>query len=119
MAHFAELNEDNIVTRVIVVSNDDCGGGSYPASDAIGASFCHNLLGGTWKQTSYNNNFRKHYAGIGYTFREDIDAFVAPKPYPSWVFNEETADWDAPIERPEEGVWMWNESAGTWDEIPE
>ena len=117
MAHFAQINSDNVVTQVIVVSNADCGGGEYPESDAVGAAFCTNLLGGTWKQTSYNNNFRKRYAGIGYTFNAELDAFVAPKPYPSWTLNTETADWEAPVARPVEGVWTWNESAQQWDEV--
>jgi len=117
MAHFAQINSDNVVTQVIVVSNDDCGGGTYPASDAVGAAFCNNLLGGTWKQTSYNNNFRKRYAGIGYTFNGALDAFIAPKPYPSWTLNEDTADWEAPVERPEEGMWTWNEATQEWDEV--
>jgi hypothetical protein len=117
MAHFAQINENNIVTQVIVVSNDDCGGGEYPESDSIGAAFCHNLLGGTWKQTSYNNNFRKRYAGIGYTFNAELDAFVAPQPYPSWTLNAETADWEAPTPRPAEGNWTWNESTQQWDEV--
>ena len=117
MAHFAQINSDNVVTQVIVVSNDDCAGGTYPASDSVGAAFCNNLLGGTWKQTSYNNNFRKRYAGIGYTFNGALDAFVPPKPYPSWTLNEETADWEAPVERPEEGSWVWNEATQEWDEV--
>ena len=117
MAHFAQINSDNVVTQVIVVSNDDCGGGDYPESDAIGAAFCTNLLGGTWKQTSYNNNFRVRYAGIGYTFNEELDAFIAPKPYPSWTLNEETADWEAPVARPAEGMWTWNEATQEWNEV--
>lgn len=117
MAHFAQINSDNVVTQVIVVSNDDCGGGDYPESDAVGAAFCANLLGGTWKQTSYNNNFRVRYAGIGYTFNEELDAFIAPKPYPSWTLNEETADWEAPVEKPEGHNWSWNEANQEWDEI--
>lgn len=117
MAHFAQINSDNVVTQVIVVSNADCGGGEYPASDSIGAAFCTNLLGGTWKQTSYNNNFRKRYAGIGYTFNEELDAFIAPKPYPSWTLNTDTADWEAPVARPAEGFWTWNESTQQWDEV--
>lgn len=117
MAHFAQINSDNVVTQVIVVSNADCGGGEYPESDAVGAAFCTNLLGGTWKQTSYNNNFRKRYAGIGYTFNAELDAFIAPKPYPSWTLNTETADWEAPVARPTEGFWTWNESTQQWDEV--
>lgn len=117
MAHFAQINENNLVTQVIVVSNDDCGGGEYPASDSVGAAFCNKLLGGTWKQTSYNNNFRKRYAGIGYTFNADLDAFVAPQPYPSWTLNEETADWQAPVAKPEGHNWTWDEANQQWDEV--
>jgi hypothetical protein len=78
MAYFAEIDENNIVQRVIVVSNEDCGGGIYPSSDPIGAAFCNSLLGGTWLQTSYNNNFRGVYAGIGYTYDEELDIFIEP-----------------------------------------
>ena len=117
MAHFAEIDENNVVTRVIVVSNDDCAGGDFPESDAPGAAFCHGLLGGTWKQTSYNNNFRKRYAGIGYTYDADLDAFIAPQPFPSWILDPETADWVAPVPRPAEGLWTWNEGAQQWDEV--
>ena len=116
MAHFAEIDENNVVTRVIVVSNDDCGGGDYPESDAIGAAFCTNLLGGTWKQTSYNNNFRVRYAGAGYTFDAERDAFIAPKPFPSWSLNEDTLDWEAPVPRPAEGLWFWDEEGQQWQE---
>lgn len=117
MAHFAEIDDNNVVTRVIVVSNDDCAGGEYPASDSVGAAFCNNLLGGTWKQTSYNNNFRKRYAGIGYTFDAELDAFITPKPYPSWTLNTETADWEAPVPKPEGHAWTWNEENQTWDAV--
>lgn len=117
MAHFAQIDSDNIVTQVIVVSNNDCGGGDFPASEEIGAAFCTNLLGGTWKQTSYNNNFRKRYAGIGYAYDAERDAFIAPKPYPSWVLNETTCDWEAPVARPETGFWVWNEEELQWDEV--
>lgn len=117
MAHFAEIDENNVVQRVIVVSNDDCGGGDFPSSETPGAAFCNNLLGGTWKQTSYNNNFRVRYAGIGFTYNEELDAFVAPKPFPSWTFNEDTADWDPPTPRPATGMWAWDEANQEWDEV--
>ena len=91
MAHFAKI-ENNIVTQVIVVSNDDAPG-DFPQSEAIGAEFCSNLLGGKWKQTSYNGNFRVRYAGIGYTYSEEYDAFIPPKPTEDAIFNEETLDW--------------------------
>jgi hypothetical protein len=116
MAHFAEIDANNIVKRVIVVSNDDCNGGEYPSSDAPGAAFCRNLLGGTWKQTSYNSNFRKRYAGKGYSFDATNDCFWPPQPYPSWTKNTETLEWEAPVERPE-GDYEWNEETQQWDAI--
>lgn len=116
MAHFAQVDENNIVTQVIVIDNSDCGGGDFPESEAIGAEFCTNLLGGTWKQTSYNNNFRKNYACIGHTFDESRDAFIPPKPFESWVIDEETCKWVPPLPRPEGGVWFWNEELMMWVE---
>lgn len=115
MAHFAQINENNIVTQVIVVADSDCGGGQYPESESVGAAFCNRLLGGTWKQTSYNNNFRKHYAGVGYTFDVDRDAFISPKPYPSWLLVEESCLWEAPVPMPnDEDVYYWDESTTSW-----
>jgi len=118
MAHFAELNSDNVVTRVIVVANQDTSDANGVEKEYIGAAFCEKLFGGTWKQTSYNNSIRKRYAGIGYTYNAQLDAFVAPKPFNSWVLNNDTADWDPPISRPEdEGtgdppiIYVWNEEA--------
>lgn len=116
MAHFVQLDANNVVTQVIVVSNGDCGGGNYPESEPIGAAFCHQLFGGTWKQTSYNNNFRKRYAGIGYTYNEDLDAFIAHKPFESWTLNPETADWEAPVPYPSDGnTYTWNEFLLIWE----
>jgi hypothetical protein len=118
MAHFAEIGEDNIVLRVIVVSNDDCKDADGNESEAVGAEFCRNLLGGVWKQTSYNGNIRARYAGSGYTYNSTLDAYIAPKPYPSWSLNEETTEWEAPVARPEgEGMYTWDEEAQTWDEV--
>jgi len=78
VAHFARI-EDGIVREVIVVGNDDCGGGEYPASEPIGQAFIKSIgLDGEWRQTSYNGNFRGVYAGIGYTFDADADLFIAP-----------------------------------------
>lgn len=115
MAHFAEINANNIVKRVIVVSDDDCGGGTYPGSDPIGATFCNNLLGGTWKQTSYNNNFRKRYAGKGFKYDADLDMFITPQPYASWTLNFE-GDWEAPVAKPDDGnEYIWNENTQSWD----
>jgi hypothetical protein len=117
MAHFAELGEDNIVLRVIVVSNDDCKDSEGNESEAVGAEFCRNLLGGTWKQTSYNGNMRARYAGVGYTYNSALDAYIAPKPYPSWELNEETTEWGAPVARPEEGTYTWDEDGQAWVEV--
>lgn len=93
MAHFAEIGENNVVLQVIVVSNDDCKDSDGNESETIGAEFCRNLLGGTWKQTSYNGNFRKNYAGIGYTYDPIRDAFIAPKPSDEYILDEETCSW--------------------------
>jgi hypothetical protein len=81
MAHFAQVDTDNIVRQVIVIANDDCGGGDFPASEPIGQAFIASLgIAGTWLQTSYNANFRGVYAGIGYTYDATLDEFVAPPP---------------------------------------
>ena len=117
MAHFAELGENNTVLRVIVVSNDDCLDAEGNESEAVGAEFCRNLLGGTWKQTSYNGNMRFRYAGIGYTYNSELDAFISPKPYPSWSLDNETADWEAPVPKPEGHLWAWDEDGQVWNEI--
>jgi hypothetical protein len=78
MAHFAQIDEHNIVTQVIVVADSDCAGGQFPNSEFAGAYFCNRLLGGVWKQTSYNGNFRGRYAGIGFTYNPELDEFIAP-----------------------------------------
>ena len=117
MAHYARLDENNVVTQVIVVDNKDCADASGVEKEYIGAAFCERLFGGTWKQTSYNGNMRKNYAGIGYTYNADIDAFVPPKPFPSWVLDNDTAQWNAPVAMPEEGRWLWDEDAGNWVEV--
>ena len=99
MAHFAQLDENNVVTQVIVVSNDDCSDSNGTESESIGVAFCQKLVGAdtNWKQTSYNNNLRVRYAGIGYIYNEELDAFVPPKPYASWTLNNATADWVSPL----------------------
>jgi hypothetical protein len=109
MSHFAELNENNEVIRVLVGDNDD------PASDE-GYSWFVNNLGGTWVQTSYNANFRKHYAGIGFTYDIERDAFIPPKPFESWVLDDETCCWEAPIPYPTDGfTYQWNEAQLAWE----
>ncbi len=115
MAHFARIDENNIVTQVIVVDNKDCSDAAGVEKEYIGAAFCERLFGGTWKQTSYNGNKRKNYAGIGYTYNADIDAFVPPKPFPSWVLNETIANWQAPVEMPNDGgQYLWDEATTSW-----
>jgi len=102
MAHFCKLDENNVVTQVIVVDNKDITDPFTGQEDEIlGVAFCKKLLGGNWVQTSYNNKIRKRYAGIGYKFDKALDAFLPPKPFPSFVLNSETADWEAPIPQPE------------------
>lgn len=119
MAHFAQLDENNVVTQVIVVANSDTADASGVEKEHIGAAFCERLFGGTWKQTSYNGNKRKNYAGIGYTYREDIDAFVPPKPFASWLLNEATAQWEAPVAMPDDGgMYSWDENNQAWVEVP-
>lgn len=120
MAHFAELDENNVVLRVIVVGNKDTADANGVEKEHIGAAFCERLFGGTWKQTSYNGNMRKNYAGIGYTYNPSIDAFVSPKPYASWVLNNDTAQWEAPVPMPTDGKrYVWNEQTQLWDEVTE
>jgi hypothetical protein len=119
MAHFAQLNENNVVTQVIVVANKDTADANGVEKEHIGAAFCEKLLGGTWKQTSYNGNMRKNYAGIGYSYDADRDAFIPPKPFNSWVLNEETCHWQAPTPMPDDGkVYSWNEETMSWVEVP-
>jgi hypothetical protein len=99
LAHFSQLDENNIVTQVIVVANEDTADSNGVEAEEIGVAFCKKLLGAetNWKQTSYNGNFRKRYAGIGYLWSEELSAFIPPKPYDSWVLIEETADWESPL----------------------
>ena len=105
MAHFAEIDSSNTVLRVIVVADEH---------EANGAEWCHDLLGGTWVQTSYNHNIRKQYAGVGFTYDADADVFIAPQPYPSWTLDT-NHDWQPPTPMPE-GMWWWNESEQSWVE---
>lgn len=125
MAHFAQLDENNIVTRVIVVDNKDIIDPQTGEEDEIiGIAFCKKLLGGNWKQTSYNDNIRVRYASVGYSYNEELDAFIAPKPHNSWVLNNETANWESPIgdspelteEESEAGsFYQWDEENTQWN----
>ena len=99
MAHFAQLDENNVVTQVIVVSNDDTSDANGVETESIGVAFCQKLLGANtnWKQTSYNGNMRVRYAGIGYSYNSSLNAFVPPQPYASWTLDNATANWVSPI----------------------
>jgi hypothetical protein len=123
MAHFAKLNNDNIVIDVQSVHNDTA------TDEAAGITFLNNLYrtSDTWKQTSYNTKggvhllggtpFRKNYAGIGDTYDQTRDAFIPPKPYSSWTLNETTCLWDAPVAMPDDGkYYIWNEDNTNWEE---
>jgi hypothetical protein len=118
MAHFAEIGLNNTVLRVIVVHNNELLDENGWESEARGAEFCRNLFGGTWLQTSYNGNIRKNYAGIGFTYDAQRDAFIAPKPYPSWVLVEDTCQWTAPVAMPTDGkMYSWDEPTTSWVEM--
>ena len=107
MSHWAEIDDSNIVLRVLVGNNNEADEGE---------AFM-NSLGGRWVKTSYNKNIRKNFAGIGYTYREDIDAFVAPQPYPSWTLDED-AKWVAPVAYPTDGLmYEWDETTTDWKAI--
>lgn len=117
MSHFAELDSNGVVLRVIVVANKDTADANGVEKESIGKAFCERLFGGNWVQTSYNGNIRKRYAGIGYTYSEVLDAFITPRPYPSWTLNTETVDWEAPIPMPNDGkMYAWDEAAQAWVE---
>ena len=117
MAHFAQLDDAGTVLQVIVVHNNELLENGVE-SEAKGVEFCQSLFGGNWKQTSYNGNIRKNYASIGYKYDSVRDAFIAPKPYPSWVLDEATCVWQAPIPMPTDGgVYRWDEEALLWINI--
>jgi len=112
MAHFAKIGVGNIVERVEVVSND------IATTEQAGVDFLNNLYKSrdVWKQTSYNGNIRKNFAGVGFKYDQARDAFIAPKPFNSWILNEDTCLWEAPVAKPTDGQrYKWNESTLTWD----
>jgi hypothetical protein len=113
MAHFAKLGPGNIVEKVIVVSND------IATDEATGVAFLRNLYkepDAVWKQTSYNQNFRKNYAGKGFRYDETRDAFIPAQAYPSWILDEDTCLWKPPVPQPEGNV-VWNELHRRWEEV--
>jgi len=120
MAHFAKLDENNIVTEVLVVNNEVLLKTDGTESEYKGKVFLNGLFGNaTWVQTSYNNNFRKQYAGIGMIYDETNDVFITPQPYASWTLDE-NFDWQPPTPYPNDGQpYQWNEETTSWDLITE
>lgn len=128
MAHFAELDNNNVVLQVVVIDNNDILDENGNESETVGIEFCKSLWGQdkNFKQTSYNHNFRKFYAGIDYTYRADLDAFIPPQPYPSWTLNTETCIWEAPTPTPTDLTeeeydagtrYQWIEDSQSWNKV--
>lgn len=120
MAHFAKIDENNVVIEVIVVNNEAIDANNEEAS---GIEFLKSLFGDetNWKQTSYNRSFRKNFAGVGYSFREDLNlpdgAFISPKPFDSWLLDEDSCGWLAPVAYPSESdgsMYYWDEESISW-----
>ena len=118
MAHFAILDNLHKVTQVVVVNNEVITDGDGVEQEQLGVDFLTGLYGsGNYKQTSFNNNFRKNYAGIGFTYDSTKDAFIASRPYPSWILNEDTYKYEAPVTYPDDGkAYIWDESITNWKE---
>jgi hypothetical protein len=121
MAHFATINESNIVTNVEAIVNDVILDGDGVEQEQLGIDFLTSLYGtGNYKKTSYNNNFRKQFAGIGFTYDAAKDKFIQPQPYPSWALDG-SDDWQAPVAYPADGnedkVYRWDEDTTNWVEI--
>jgi len=122
MGHFVKLDENSIVIQGVVVNNAVFDDLPFPESEPIGVKFLQDLYNdnAVWKQTSYNNNFRVRFAGLGYTYDTTLDAFIRPKPYPSWLLNITTTEWVAPVPLPTDGKpYTWNESTQSWDPMNE
>ena len=119
MAHFAKLGIDNVVLEVLVVNNVDTMTPQGEEKEEIGVEFLQKLTGHqAWKQTSYNGKFRKRYAGHGYTYNSELDAFIPPKPYSSWTLDTQEANWQAPVAYPNDGKsYNWNEENQSWEEF--
>ena len=131
MAYFAELDENNVVLRVVAINDDDCLDENGNEQEQLGINRCLELFkSGIWKKTSYNTlkgvhlsgktPFRKNYAGVGYKYDEALDAFIPPKPFASWSLNEDTCLWESPVAYPNDGgMYNWNEETTSWDEVTE
>jgi hypothetical protein len=122
MGSFVKLNENSVVIQGVVVNNAVFDDLPFPESEPIGVKFLQDLYNdnAVWKQTSYNNNFRVRFAGLGYTYDATLDAFIRPKPYPSWLLNTTTTEWVAPVPLPTDGKpYTWNEATQSWDPMNE
>jgi hypothetical protein len=114
MAHFAQLNDDNLVVSVVVVNNRECLDANGEESEQVGIDYCANLFGGRWMQTSFNGTFRKRFAAIGYSYDAVRDAFIPPRPFLSWTFNEDSYEWQPPIAQPTNALHSWDEKNQCW-----
>lgn len=128
MAHFAQLDQNNIVIGVYPIADSNCLDSNGNESEEVGINYCQHFFevlygpNTKWKQTSYNRKIRKNYAGIGYSYNEELDVFIPPKPYPSWILNVEICDWEPPILQPElteeqrksGNYYDWNEETQEW-----
>ena len=128
MAHFADIDALHKVIQVVVLDDKDTQDSNGNEEESIGAKYLHDGFGGTWLRTSYNTGggvhkaggtpFRKNYAGIGFTYDAERDAFISPKPFDSWILNEDTCQYDPPVECPDDGNrYSWNEDTTSWDEV--
>ena len=120
MAHFAQLDNNNIVINIIVVHNNELLDQDGNEIEQKGIDFCKTLFGQDtqWLQTSYNGNFRKNYAGVGHTYDEGRDAFIAPKPFSSWILDDTTCQWKAPVDMPVDNKrYAWDEETTSWKEL--
>ena len=122
MAYFAKLGTGNIVEQVISINNSVITDANGVEQEQLGNDFINKLYNtrDVWKQTSFNNNIRKNYAGIGFQYDQTRDAFIAPKPFNSWILNEDTCRWEAPVSMPtaeleENQYYSWNESITNWE----
>jgi hypothetical protein len=120
MAYFAKLGTGNIVEQVISINNSVITDDNGVEQEKLGNDFINKLYNtrDVWKQTSYNNNIRKNFAGIGYQYDQTRDAFIPPKPYSSWLLNEESCQWESPIPYPQDGnKYTWNETIKNWEVV--
>ena len=119
MAHFAQLDSNNLVVQVIVIANSAIDNLPYPSSEPVGVAFCQEIFGAdtVWKQTSYNRNFRYNFAGKRFTYDAANDAFIGIQPFPSWSLNQQTFQWEAPVPLPDDGnFYFWDEATLSWVE---